>query len=478
MIKSFRLIEKTNESIPFMSAAKFLDLEAAGYTENEYLFSGTANIYGDDGNGNAVVLYADAPYTNRIIVRRPKDIKKSSGRVVIEIINSTSYMDHDRVWLLTYSHLMKEGDVYIGLTSKPITMKTLRKYDPKRYADLEWNNPRESIFPSRLLGNISGASFPETEDGLLWDMLTDLPEKIRNEGSVLDGIKADKIYLAGWSQSGGVMITYTNYFCKKRFEEGLSQVYDGMFAAGAVPAVAPALNQSECMDEYEGESKIKFSCVPYFDMHTESENAFLGSARARIDDSDEPNLKYRFYTVAGSTHDARSTMRDYYKDDFSDQDKVGVFFVYPGREPYPNDFPYGMAFRAGLQSLYDWVEKEIDPPVVSDIPVNEDLTNLKDENGNAVGGWRLPEIQLPVCTYQQFSTPLVKSETGTLYGCEIPFSAEKLKEMYEDTNKYRAKVEVCTDQAVLNRLLLPEDRDECIEHAVAKAEKYGLKDEG
>ncbi|NBK91961.1 hypothetical protein D5278_08230 [bacterium 1XD21-13] len=354
-------------------------------------------------------------------------------------------------------------------------MKTLRKYDLKRYQPLSWDNPRESLFPAELLGNMPGASFPETEDGLIWDMLTELPERLKREESCLGEIMPKRIYLAGWSQSGSLMITYTNYFAKADFEAGRKPVYDGWFSAGPAPACAPALNQSECMDAEAGDNKIRFAGVPYLEMHTESENAFLGTAAAKIDDSDDPQLQYRFYTIAGATHDAKSTMRDYYHDDRSDQDKVGVFFVYPGKEPYPNDFPYGMAYCAGLKCLYDWVEKGMEPPKVEDVSVNADLTNQKDEHGNALGGWRLPEIELPVCTYQQFSTPLVKSESGALYGSEIPFSVEKLKGLYQDVTHYRRLVEEKADEAIGKRLLLPEDREACVEHAVAKAIKYGLE---
>lgn len=475
MIKKIELVEATEESRPFMSAGKFMDLAQKGYLEEEYFFSGTSNIYGEDGKGRAKVLYNNAPYTNRFLLRRPIEPEKASGRIVVEIINSTSFMDHDRIWLLTHQQLMREGDVYVGLTSKPITMKTLRKYDWKRYAPLSWDNPRESLFPAELLGNMPGASFPETEDGLIWDMLTELPQKLREEEQCLGGIKPKKIYLAGWSQSGSVMITYTNYFAKADFEMGRKPIYDGWFSAGPAPACVPALNQSECMDVEDGDSKIKFAGVPYIEMHTESENAFLGTAQARIGDSDDAQLQYRFYTVAGATHDAKSTMRDYYNDDRSDQDKVGVFFVYPGREPYPNDFPYGLAFSAGIKCLYDWVEKGVEPPKVEDIPLKKDLTNQKDEHGNALGGWRLPEIELPVCTYEQFSTPLVKSESGALYGSEIPFSSEELKKLYGDVGHYRKLVEVKADEAITKRLLLPEDREACIKHAVEKAIKYGLE---
>ena len=61
-----------------------------------------------------------------------------------------------------------------------------------------------------------------------------------------------------------------------------------------------------------------------------------------------------------------------------------------------------------------------------------------------------------------------------LYGCELPFSAEKLRRLYGSLANYRALVRERARQAVADRRLMAEDLDYCVEHAVAKAEKYGL----
>lgn len=473
MIKNIVLQPETDDSHLFMSAKVNAGLDRYHYLEEEYFFTGTANVYGKGETGDMTIVAPEAPYTNRFVVRRPADPAAASGRVVVEIVNSSSYMDIDRSWVLTCEQLMRNGDIYVGVTSKPITMKTLRKFDPQRYAPLNWGNPRKCLLPAEALGNFEGASRPETEDGLFWDMLTDLGLACRGKNCFLGGAPVKRVYLMGWSQSGGYMVAYTNWFARKRYEAGLTPVFDGMFSMGPGPSVTPALNQEESMRIDQGEATVQFSNVPYYTVHTESENAGLGTCQTRIPDSDDPQLLYRITEIAGATHDSVFSMDDYYRDR-TDQRSTSVFLTYPGYEPNPNNFPYQLAYHAGLMHLYDWVEQGVTPPKNDPIPVRADLENETDENGNARGGWRLPEIELPVCTYKRTATPLKPGFSTLLYGCELPFSAEKLRRLYGSLANYRALVRGRAQQAVAERRLVAEDLDYCVEHAVAKAEKYGL----
>ena len=62
------------------------DLRKVGYVEEEFLFSGLANVYDWPAPGPAVVRTANAPYTTRVLVRRPADRTKFSGTIVVETI--------------------------------------------------------------------------------------------------------------------------------------------------------------------------------------------------------------------------------------------------------------------------------------------------------------------------------------------------------------------------------------------------------
>ena len=61
-----------------------------------------------------------------------------------------------------------------------------------------------------------------------------------------------------------------------------------------------------------------------------------------------------------------------------------------GDNEHPNDYPSQYAFAALFSHLLDWVRKGIVPPEAPRIEVDEALENVRDENGNAVGGVRLP----------------------------------------------------------------------------------------
>lgn len=141
MINRIEHIPTTKESVPFVSAVDRCNLEKNGYEEKEFFMYGTANVY-ETVEGNEVkVRYEAAPYVNRLIVRAPKCHEKCSGKVIVEIINPTSGMEIERMWILACHHFMRRGDIYVGITSKPNTLEVLKEYDYQRYAPLEWPNP-------------------------------------------------------------------------------------------------------------------------------------------------------------------------------------------------------------------------------------------------------------------------------------------------------------------------------------------------
>ena len=94
---------------------------------------GTANVYSSVGNtGEAEIWKAGAPYVNRLVVRTPKNPERASGNVVVEIINPTSFMEIERMWILGYEKFMRDGDIYVGITSKPNTIAKMGEFDEKR----------------------------------------------------------------------------------------------------------------------------------------------------------------------------------------------------------------------------------------------------------------------------------------------------------------------------------------------------------
>jgi len=86
----------TAESYPMMMSSKLqtvVDLGKAGYVEEEFLISGRANVYDWGADGRATVKTPNAPYTTRILIRRPATPQRFSGNVIIEVPNAARRFD-------------------------------------------------------------------------------------------------------------------------------------------------------------------------------------------------------------------------------------------------------------------------------------------------------------------------------------------------------------------------------------------------
>ena len=459
---------------PFAWAETKCNFKENRYIEEEFFIEGTSNIYGRKENGEKTVLYADAPYCNRFLVRRPEKLEDFSGNIVLELMNSSYFIDLDRVWTLTYRHMMRKGDIYIGLTSKPSVLPALKKFDYKRYERLCWPNPREMTLPEWKQGNINYASSNETEDGLIWDMINDLAREVKNPDGFLKEFYRENniLILSGWSQSGGYMIRYLKDFQDISEKEKL---FDGYFSCGSGSISTPDLNQDMGQTAFHIDRNLYEIRKPFIEIHTESENFRLGNEASRGENGNREDYKYRIYDIPGATHDSIRTMTEYYLND-NDVHKAGIVPVYPGKEPRGNDFPYELVFHRCLEYLYEWIREGKEPPVVEPIMVDEKGKNVKDECGNAVGGWRFPQIDLATRTYFPFCTPMKQEYKleAELFGYVKALPEEYLVQSYGDLCSYENMIRKNAEEYVRKGLLLSEDMEECIQDAISKAKEDGL----
>ncbi|MEY2927279.1 MAG: hypothetical protein RL367_1756, partial [Pseudomonadota bacterium] len=183
-------IPVTADSKPFLYAQNQLD--NVGYVEDEYFLSGQANVYDWASSGHRVKIVAGpGHYVTRILVMRPRDPAKFGGNVEVTVLNASLNLDFGGP--TDFAQMVKQGDVWIGITTKAVTANALKKFDPARYAPLDWNNPappasrcaNPTMIPTYMAGSTRAAveamlksgpksSWPETEDGLVWDMLGQL----------------------------------------------------------------------------------------------------------------------------------------------------------------------------------------------------------------------------------------------------------------------------------------------------------------
>lgn len=475
MIHEIRQIEITEISYPFASARGKLGFEKNGYVEEEYFFKGKANIYQEQGDYECKVIREGLPYCNRFLLRRPKDMESFSGNVVVEILNATAGFDIDRMWVTGAVELMRNGCVYIGVTSKPDVLPALKLMDPQRYGELTWkvNVAYESMKSQPKGDPVALPRDMESETGLFWDMLTDLAKWIKEY--IGDKKTRKYVYLAGWSQSAAYLKSYARYFA---FRDPVHPIFDGYFAAGGVHSLSIPLNQfGNWSTEEARKTIIEKMPVPYIALQTESENVEMKGYEAFQPDANGEELKYRRYEVAGATHDTVFSLLKYYAGD-KDMERIHMMPQYEGTDPYPNDYPYEYCFAAVYRTLFDWVREGKNPMPGKRVSVNEKKEKLTDEFGNSVGGMRTPLLEHPVCTYYDYSHGDPKKYPGGrfyLFGHEEPLSKEKLNKMYCSSKEYEKLIRNAAKKCCEDGDMLLEDIESYVSMAVEKAIKYGLK---
>ena len=490
MITKIEQIPVTTNSYPFASAEKYCHLSEQGYEETEYYMYGTANVYRSIDKFEGVeIATPDAPYVNRFIVRAPKDPAACSGNVVIEIINPTSFMEIDRMWILGYQEFVRNGDIYIGITSKPNTIKKMVEFDAERYGRLSWKNPT----PENLLYHDSKESFNQKsllpdvdfsyETGLFWDMLTDLAWLIRSDESLNPLLQYSRnyLYLTGWSQSACYLFRYVNSFAYRPEVAKGEAVFDGYLAAGGVHSLITPVNQYEVLKEYNFRlSRVEKVRQPYIEVQTESENGRFDSWRTMRPDSDSPDFKYRLYEVTGSSHDTMYSLVDYYQKD-PDLIRINHLPQYIGKHDEGNDYPLQFLLAGAYRNLFHWVRTGAAPNHCERIKVDSEGENCNDAFGNTIGGLRTCLLNYPTGRYSNTSTiePGMSfldpnSDKDGLFGYQEGFSSTMLKELYGNLENYRKIVTRDTEEQISKGFLCKEDGAELIEMAMELAAKRGL----
>jgi hypothetical protein len=448
-------IPQTEKSHAFGGAAYTLkpeDLGSQGYVEEEFIVSGKANVYDWPATG-AVIRTADAPYTTRVLVRRPKAKDKFSGRVVVEMLNPSNLFDLNIGWAIHHDELVRSGDAWVGITAKPVAVETLQVFDPIRYATLSWANP----LPLDDARNCAAAGDTkrETENGLVWDIHTQTADWLRSaeaSNPFLYGGKASRVkrlYAWGYSQTGGFLFTYINAIQPLVVAKTGKAPFDGYMVA-MLGGPTPINQCAERIPAGDPRRPIRNAGVPV--IHIMSQSDYLGWAPSRREDSDTVGDQYRHYDLAGAGH---ATPDELWFAARSEDIVLG------GRTPPVMDcnegprsrFPSPVPFNAIYRNMKAWVEKGVAPPPSQNIDV-KDGKGVLDGNGNVTGGVRSPWLDVPTSTWNGNSTGL---SFCRIAGHEIPFSAEKLAELYPSQKAYETAFRKSVDRLVKGRFITRED---------------------
>ncbi len=404
------------------------DISEIGYLEEEYFVSGTAQ---SSSGGPA------APYTTRVIVRRPADAAAFNGTVVLDWVNVTAQFENAVQTLEVHEFFHREGYAYVHMSAQAAGLcctpgLTPQAWDPVRYADL---------------------SHPG--DDYAYDMVSQIAAGFKFPGKVnpMGGLVVEKLIAVGQSQSASRLYGYVNEV------QATANVIDGfLIQAGG------------------GKDYGDASPAPVIHL--------LGDREA---DLVEPTTdkNYRLWEVAGAPHQnfwvgehqvfgqsGRVTLHIPKQPMSADEDLHQTTANY-GEQPEPGAaacilagslFPTRYAVAAAIHQLNNWVRGGATPPQPPRYEFTTGETLAVDELGNALGGLRYPVIDVPVARYL--------SDSCDLGGITVPLSDLELLQRYPSHADYRCQMQAATQRTVAAGFLLPADAQELLARVDAAANRW------
>jgi hypothetical protein len=481
-------IPVSDTSFPFLGADIAGDAGLpSNYLEEEYFVAGAANIY-DWAYPTGVELFETRPYKTRFLVRRPANPNHFSGRVVFEMLNPSSLLDIPIVWAKLGDHILRSGDIWVGVSIQPSVIRALKAFNIP--VNAQGGGGGNGRYDSLL--DPPGTGEPIfSEQGQAWDIAAQLGRLLKSDAPenplAAPGFTAERIYLMGQSQTGAYTLTYVNGFSQLQRMPGGGPIFDGylpqspLFVEG--PGTPTRINE---LGHGMG-SSLPFADprrrvvaphdAPVIHTMTETEVRLVGATPFyRRQDSDDPLDRYRLYEVPGASHSDDDIFHD-----LGLRPGEGVFYtailqlrgtgypaligvpidLFPIPIPprncsplpppfvYPNPYPLRYVEAAAYENLDRWATDGTPAPRAERMVTPSDAN--RDTNGNAIGGVRTPYIDVPTGSFW------VGANGCGLGGSKSPMSAERLAELYGNHGGYVSRVVQRTKELVEDGWLLGED---------------------
>jgi hypothetical protein len=445
------------------------DLRAVGYVEEEFLVAGTANVYDWPAPGPAVVRTAGVPYVTRVLVRRPADRARFSGTAIVEMLNPSNLFDLNLAWAISRKQIVRSGDAWVGITAKPVSIATLKTFDPERYRALAMANPLPVDDP-RNCSAVASDSAQTTENGLVWDIHTQVGAWLRSDAPsnpLRYGAAAGtphpvrRLYAWGYSQTGGFLYTYINAIHPLVVKDDGRAMFDA-YLVGVASGPTPINQCAPPIAAGDPRRFIRNAGVPVVRVMSQSD--YLSGIAARRADSDAAPDLYRNYEIAGSAHATPDELN--FAAAPADIEKGGRSVPPMACNEGPRSrFPNGPAFNAILRNLDIWVKTGTPAPRAESILVVDDKPVL-DRFGNVIGGIRSPFVEVPISTWFGNSTG---PSFCRIAGHEVPLDQTLVKTLYPTVDDYVRAVTASVSRLVVEGFIVKEDGDELIAEAPGAA---------
>lgn len=410
-----------------------------GHTEREWWLSGQARVYDRAGAWDADGRWGVAPrpgsarpYATRLLVRHPADAARFNGIVLVEWLNTTLGFDLDGGWILTRDELLREGYAWVGVSVQAEALPGLRALGGTRY---------ETV-------NLPG-------DAHAWDLYADAAHTVRRQATRLLELPAPRpvrLVGLGYSQSAVFLTTWLNAF------EPARRLFDGFLLHGAAPAAGPLHGD----DSHVYAPRLRADLpVPVMQVQTEMEVA-VSWPLSRTPDT--PRVRY--WEVAGAAHlDA----------DVHAQTHAVATPAWRADEPRClkplNTLPLRHADAAALHALRRWMTEGVPPPIVPRMARGNIGFLTHDDDGNVVGGLRLPELAVPLAQFGTYGNlPTSWPSVRGLYTCiaggsTTPLSLQRLQQRHGNRDAWLQALQRSADPLRDAGLLRPADHAATLETA-------------
>jgi hypothetical protein len=434
---------------PFLGAAQAaqpVDLAARGYVESELRISGRANVHDSAPAADAAqVRVANVPYVTRMLVRQPRDVARFSGRVIVELLDAADGYDTAPLWGLSWEYFTRRGDVWVGVTVSPAAAEALRRFDNVRYQAISL------AVPQNRCSNASADT-----GALAWDVIAQAGALLRSSSkeNPLLALNPLRFIAAGYGLGGGYLSTYADALhAWQRLGDG-APIFDGYVNVAGLNAVAidPC---AAAVSEVRAAAAPRD--VPYVMVLAESDAAATATLR---EDSDAP--VFRVYEIAGMGRVGAYA---------AGQPAVADLKIagQPSTAPSPaegwcrearGNLATSFAINAIWQQLDEWLLHQV--PMNKEPRFETDANGvMRDEAGNARGGWHLPQTDVPVASYHGSSTP----RTGDAHALQLcgvtpsaqPMTVAALKARYGSRAEYLRRYNAAVDEALRQRRVVAED---------------------
>lgn len=393
---------------PFGAAAAL----PAGWVEEEWFLSGRATSYvrqsawGADGRWETRPDES-APYTVRLLVRRPREASVFNGTLVVEWLNVTARSEGAADYAQMEEELLREGYAWVGVGAQAVGIHApgtgLKAWDAARYERLQHPGDRFSydIFSqaARALRASAGGRGP------------------------LGPLRPRYVLATGRSQSAFRLVTYLNAFHPRE------RLFDGYLVHSRGQAAAGLRSEALAADEPDpvppGAWIRTDVGVPVLDLQTEGDMITLGSHRTR----QPASATYRRWEIAGAAH-AEVPLWVI--------EPAGELSRGPGCARPVNAAPHHAFVKAALRALQRWVAEGTPPPHSPEIELADPGASdpvARDAHGNALGGIRIPQLEAPTATLDGRQNSVASPQAGVqnfcfLFGNTEPFDSAKLGALY------------------------------------------------